>query len=163
MPISRGGGGWGPPAAAAPSGGGGGGGNDGTAPSYISALADYEVKRLATATNGKVNLNDTMPVAWQGDLGATYGSNVNITAAFSGGCWDSIGAIVYINGGGHGDSANPGVWAYNYNGTTMPTGWALLDIPPSPGSCSPNTDPTSTSPNRPVSVSYTHLRAHETN
>lgn len=153
MPISRGGGGWGPPAAAAPSGGGGGGGNDGTAPSYISALADYEVKRLATATNGKVNLNDTMPVAWQGDLGAaTYGTNVNVTAAFSGGCWDSIGAIAYIHGGGHGDSANNGTWSYNFNGTTMPTGWSILDISPSPASCTANADPTSTSPDRPVSI-----------
>ena len=152
MPISRGGGGWGPPAAAAPSGGGGGG-NDGTAPSYISALADYEVKRLATATNGKVNLNDTMPVAWQGDLGAaTYGTNVNVTAAYSGGCWDAIGAYGYIHGGGHGDSANPGLWRYNFNGTTMPEGWELLAIPASAGICSPNTDPTATSPNFPISI-----------
>lgn len=153
MPISRGGGGWGPPAAAAPSGGGGGGGNDGTAPSYISALADYEVKRLATATNGKVNLNDTMPVAWQGITGdPTYGSNFNITAAYSGGAADALGAKAFINGGGHGDSGNPGFWEYDFNGTTEPEGWSLLAISPTPGSMSANTDPTSTSPDIPVSV-----------
>ena len=151
MPISLGGGGFGPPAAAAPAPPSGGGGNDGTAPTYISALSDYQVARLTSPTNGKVHLNDTMPAAWVGVSGA-WGTNPNITAAFSGGCYDALGAFAYIHGGGHSDSANNGLWRYIFNGTTAPTGWELLDISPTPASVTANADPTSTSPNRPISI-----------
>jgi len=131
---------------------GGGGGNDGSMPEYMAAIADYEVLQLTSAANGKATLNSTMPVAWQGLTGGTYGNNANITAAFSGGACNPLDGDLYINGGGHGDSANNGLWVYRFAGTTLPTGWELLDISPSPASCSPNTDPTSTSPNRPVSI-----------
>lgn len=129
-----------------------GGGNDGTTPAYITALSDYQVARQSTVANGNATLNSTMPVAWQGLTGGTYGNNANITAAFSGGCCNALDGELFINGGGHGDSANNGLWRYIFRGTTMPTGYQLLDISPSPASVSANTDPTSTSPNRPISI-----------
>lgn len=128
-------------------------GSDGTeTPAYMAALGDYEVLQLTSAANGKATLNSTMPVAWQGLTGGTYGNNANITAAFSGGACNPIDGDLYINGGGHGDSANNGLWRYRFRGTTLPTGWELLDISPSPASVSANTDPTSTSPSRPISI-----------
>lgn len=127
------------------------GGNDGSAPAYMQAIADYEVLRLTSTANGDVTLNDTMPSAWQGLDSGTYGSNFNITAAYSGGAANPIDGDLYIHGGGHGDSANPGMWRYRFAGTTLPTGWELLAIPASAGICSPNTDPTATSPSFPVS------------
>ena len=117
---------------------GGGGGNDGSMPEYMAAIADYEVLQLTSAANGKATLNSTMPVAWQGLTGGTYGNNANITAAFSGGACNPLDGDLYINGGGHGDSANNGLWVYRFAGTTLPTGWELLDISPSPASCSPS-------------------------
>lgn len=119
----------------------------GGTPAYISALADYEVLRLATASNGNESLVDTIPAAWIGASGV--GNNNNIMAAYSGGCSDSTNKRMFIHGGGHADSAYNGLHHYDFNGTTNPTGWVLTAAPTTPGSIS-TADPQSDG--NPVSV-----------
>jgi hypothetical protein len=137
-------------ATATPTASTGSGGGD--TPTYIDDLSDYEILRLDSTNNGDVVLDDAIPAAWAGLSGGTYGNNNWITGAWSGGAYDSANALMFIHGGGHSDSANNGLYQYDFNGDTEPEGWTCLDISPTPASCSQNTDPTSTSPNRPVSI-----------
>lgn len=96
-------------------------------PDYVAAMATYTVTKFTTVSNGKPNLNDTMPSDWIAANG-TVGQNWNVMASYSGGAPDPQGRRLFFHGGGHSDSANNGIWYYDLNGIDKPTGFVLVDI-----------------------------------
>ena len=94
-------------------------------PAYLSGLPPFESRRLATASNHRPRLADVLPTEWVNAAGV--GNNINITEAYSGGAGDGERARLYVHGGGHSDSANNGLYMYDFDGTTEPTGWSFLD------------------------------------
>ena len=92
-------------------------------------MSDFQVRKLTGATfgptNGKTALHDVIPAEWQG--GHTNGklSESAIMGDWSGGRGDLAGKRLYVRGGGHGDGANNGLYYYDFNGPSKPTGWVL--------------------------------------
>lgn len=97
---------------------------DGPVPSYISSLSAYEVVSLDglnAPANANVTMMDITPVEWQtGDPGTTGLRSVII--AWNGGA-KGIGSKLFVHGGGHNDSANNGLYIYDFSGTQRPEGW----------------------------------------
>ncbi len=99
-------------------------------PEYISSMADFEVRALAgnfQPTNGKETMESVTPNEWLAndpgivDLAGTI-------VAWSGGPKASAGTKLFVHGGGHNDSANNGLYAFDFAGSAAPTGWLLEDI-----------------------------------
>jgi hypothetical protein len=93
------------------------------APAYISDLAPYQTATMSGAlapTNGIDTVRDVMPTTWQDDYGID---------AFSGGGKSMTGTRLILHGGGHSDSANNGVYAFEFAGTTRPTGFQMIAAP----------------------------------
>jgi hypothetical protein len=91
-------------------------------PAWAAGLADYEVRSLTGATYGPTNGNETInsvvPSEW-------LSSSVGLVRPWCGGAADVAGKRLFVHGGGHGDSANNGVYVYDFNGADRPTGWTL--------------------------------------
>lgn len=94
-------------------------------PAYLSGLAPFESRRLTTASNQRPRLADVLSTEWASATGV--GNNINITEAYSGGAGDGERARLYVHGGGHADSANNGLYMYDFNGNAEPNGWSVLD------------------------------------
>lgn len=93
-------------------------------PAYITALADYEVANLAGAlapTNGTSDMDSVTPTEWQNNDPGT-GDLQAVLTAWSGGA-KMLGSKLIVHGGGHTDSANNGVYIFDFSGTTAPIGW----------------------------------------
>ncbi len=99
-------------------------------PSYISSMSSYQVRALTGnfgPANGFESLHSTTPTGGAlGDWTAAYGDNVMVP--WSGGAKPLSGSKMYVHGGGHTDSANNGMYLFDYAGTTKPTGWSLAKI-----------------------------------
>jgi hypothetical protein len=96
------------------------------APAYLAGMADYEVRALTggyAPTNGNTTNADVIPAEWQ--AGGT-GTRLGTYYAFSGGFSDEQAGLLYVHGGGHGDSANNGIYYFDVNGVNAPTGWSLV-------------------------------------
>lgn len=93
---------------------------------YITSMADYEVRQMTSTyvpTNGKATIASVTPSEW---LTSDPG-NTNLPAvilSWSGGA-KGEGTTLVVNGGGHADSANNGVYVFDYSGTSAPTGWTV--------------------------------------
>jgi hypothetical protein len=93
-------------------------------PAYISALDDFEVARLdggLAPANGNVTMRDVTPAEWQSSDPGNSGLEGVITA-WNGGA-KATGASLYVHGGGHTDSANNGLYVYDFSGDASPQGW----------------------------------------
>lgn len=93
------------------------------APAWASGLSDYQVRNLTGAyapTNGKTTLASVIP---SGSWSAV--SPNGIFNAWCGGAGDTVGKRLIVHGGGHGDSANNGVYVFDFAGASLPTGWTL--------------------------------------
>jgi hypothetical protein len=93
-------------------------------------MADFEVRQMVSAyspANGFGTVMSVMPTEWQNsDPG--NGPRMVIDAWCGGG--KGKGTKLIVHGGGHNDSANNGVYVFDFNGTTRPTGWTLPSISP---------------------------------
>lgn len=101
------------------------------APSYISAMAPYEVRQMTgtlAPANGMETMVNVTPSSWlTGDPGVI--GLRGVIDAWSGG-GKGIGTRLIVHGGGHNDSANNGVYVYDFAGTSKPTGYSLPFISP---------------------------------
>jgi hypothetical protein len=96
----------------------------GTAPAYIQALADFEVASLDGArapTNGTSSLRSVTPSEWLTSDPAIVGLP-GVIVAWNGGA-KGIGSRLFVHGGGHNDSANNGLYIFDFAGGSRPTGW----------------------------------------
>ena len=117
-------------------------------PSYISSMADFQVRALQGSfapTVGEVSIQNMTPSEW---LSGDPGDLTGIIDAWSGGAKGAVGNTMYVHGGGHSDSANNGVYAFDFSGTTRPVGWTVTIS--STGAVRANT--ATYSDGRPVSV-----------
>jgi hypothetical protein len=90
-------------------------------------MAAFQVRQLSGAlapTNGKGTLQSVTPAEWLNSDPGTNGGN--IVDFWSGGIGDSATNKLYVVGGGHNNSANNGIYVFDFNGTTAPTGFSLL-------------------------------------
>jgi hypothetical protein len=97
-------------------------GQSNTAPSYIDSMSDYEVGSLEGSlgpASGKLSMESITPSEWlTNDPGWLNG----VIQAWSGGA-KGIGSKLIVHGGGHKDSANNGVYIFDFDGTDRPKGW----------------------------------------
>jgi hypothetical protein len=97
-------------------------------PAYVSDLAPFARRALTGAyapTNGKTTLRSRIDPSW-GLQAAGASSSINHIdkwLGYSGGIGDPTNGRLYCHGGGHGDSANNGLYYFDVNGTTAPTGF----------------------------------------
>lgn len=97
----------------------------GTAPSYISSMADFEVAQLDGAlapTNGKVSMESVTPSEWLNNDPSTLGLKA-VIIAWTGGAKATGASTLFVHGGGHSDGANNGLYVYDFAGGAKPTGW----------------------------------------
>jgi hypothetical protein len=97
----------------------------GTAPDYISSMADFQVVQLDGAlapTNGNVSMKSVTPSEWQTNDPSSGGLSA-VIIPWSGGAKATGGSSLFVHGGGHSDGANNGLYIYDFSGTTKPTGW----------------------------------------
>ena len=106
---------------------------NGPAPDYITSMQPFQVRGLSGSfapTNGNVSMADVTPPEWLNNDPSVLGLN-GVLAAWSGGAKSVSGTRLFVHGGGHFDSANNGLYVYDFAGTTNPTGWqAPLVISP---------------------------------
>lgn len=96
----------------------------GAIPSYIESLAPYEVRRLDgtfAPSNGNLSIRDVTPGEWISNDPGSMGL-AGVIAAWNGGA-KGIGTRLFVHGGGHTDSANNGVYTFDFSGSSRPTGW----------------------------------------
>jgi hypothetical protein len=92
-------------------------------PTYAQGMTDYQVRNLSTVSNGMTTMYAVTPTEWRGTGGDNNLSTV--INAWSGGGGDATGRRLFVHGGGHADSANNGLYVFDFNGTTQATGWTL--------------------------------------
>ena len=93
-------------------------------PEYVAALVPFEVARLdgnLAPANGNISMQDITPAEWLASDPGNSGLGGVITA-WNGGA-KSVGEKLFVHGGGHTDSANNGIYIYDFSGTSRPTGW----------------------------------------
>jgi hypothetical protein len=100
-----------------------------SAPTYISSMADFEVRQMSGSfapSSGGTTMRSVTPSEW---ISSDPGGGVEyVLAAWSGG-GKGVGTKLIVHGGGHNDSANNGVYVFDFAGTTRPAGWVTpLDI-----------------------------------
>lgn len=104
----------------------------GPAPGYIAALAPYTVVRLdgnLAPANGKISMRDITPSEWLNNDPGNTGLRA-VIIAWNGGA-KGVGSKLFVHGGGHTDSANNGLYIFDFSGTDLPKGWTTpLEISP---------------------------------
>lgn len=93
-------------------------------PVYLSGMAPYEVRALTglySPDAGNETLQDVTPAEWRTNDPGVIDLRGVIDAWCGGG--KSTSPVLLLTGGGHNDSANNGVYAYDFNGDTRPLGW----------------------------------------
>jgi hypothetical protein len=101
------------------------GAQNGPVPDYIASMAAFETRRLDgpyAPTNGNISMQSVTPSEWLNNDPSTLGLR-GVLAAWSGGGKAVSGTRMFVHGGGHNDSANNGVYIYDFGGQTNPTGW----------------------------------------
>ena len=92
-------------------------------------MSAFEVRNLTGSaygpTNGFTSLHDTLPAEWRGGNNSAINGEAAILTAWSGGRSDVAGKRLFVHGGGHSDSGNNGLYIYDFNGSTKPTGWTI--------------------------------------
>jgi hypothetical protein len=101
------------------------------APSYISSMASFQVRNLtgSFAPTDGATLQGVTPSEWVGNDPGNTGL-VSVIIAWSGGAKALTGTRLFVHGGGHHDSANNGLYIYDFSGTSRPIGWSLAAISP---------------------------------
>ena len=98
-------------------------GEGSAAPSYINSMSDYQVGSLSgslSPVNGKLSMESITPSEW---LTNDPGSGLlGVIQAWSGGA-KGIGSRLIVHGGGHNDSANNGLYIFDFDGNDRPKGW----------------------------------------
>ena len=93
-------------------------------PAYIETMSPFEIRALDgqyAPTNGNVSMDSVTPQEWLNNDPSVLGLN-GVLAAWSGGA-KSTGTQLFVHGGGHADSANNGLYIYDFSGAANPTGW----------------------------------------
>lgn len=101
-------------------------------PDYVASMADFEVRALTgsySPTNGMETMQDATPNEWNNNDPGNVGLAGTIIA-WSGGAKATTGTKLFVHGGGHNDSANNGLYVFDFSGTTAPAGWSIADISP---------------------------------
>jgi hypothetical protein len=98
------------------------------APSYIASMSAFEVRALEGAfapANGTSSMRSVTPAEWlaEGDYSLTA-----VLIAWSGGFKAIGGSRLFVHGGGHADSANNGIYVFDYAGADAPAGWSLRQL-----------------------------------
>jgi len=91
-------------------------------------MSDFQVLQMSGAlspTNGFGTIASVTPAEW---LTRDPGFGVRMIIDAWGGGGKGKGTKLIVHGGGHNDSANNGVYMYDFSGTTRPTGWTLPSI-----------------------------------
>lgn len=99
-------------------------GQNGPAPSYIESVPEYEVRSMSGSyapDNGNLSMASVTPGEWLTNDPSTIGLNA-VIIAWSGGA-KGTGSKLFVHGGGHSDSANNGLYIYDFSGDDHPTGW----------------------------------------
>lgn len=97
------------------------------APSYISSMADYQVRAMSgtyAPMNGTSTLSGIMP--------AGVFTSDDIMRPWSGGPKMTTGHKLWVHGGGHSDSNNNTISYFDFSGDTAPTGWILANAGSNP-------------------------------
>lgn len=96
-------------------------------PAYIAALAPFDALQLPVSQNGQVSIFDTLnhsvpvpgaltrPDEWLSNDPGDSGYE-QVIQAWSGGGGDGDLRTLWVHGGGHSDSANNGVYRFDFNG-----------------------------------------------
>lgn len=97
-------------------------------PDFVSGLAPFQVRNLSGPDFGPANGKETMwsvtPDEWRSS-GQPFGLD-NVLGAYSGGAGYASAKRFFVHGGGHGDSANNGVYQYELGEDSRPVGWSIL-------------------------------------
>lgn len=91
-----------------------------TMPAFIASMAPFQVRSMSGSfapSNGTSTLRSVMPSMWGGDD--------DIMRPWSGGAKSTTGTKMYVHGGGHGDSANNGLYSFDFAGNSSPAGWSV--------------------------------------
>jgi hypothetical protein len=103
-------------------------------PNYISTLAAYQVRALqgsSAPTNGSSSMASVTPSQWYpGEQCCGGGLLTGVINAWSGGAKSQVDTKLYVNGGGHVDSGNDGIYVFDFSGAANPTGWTLVGLAP---------------------------------
>ncbi|MEZ4271999.1 MAG: hypothetical protein R3C68_11390 [Myxococcota bacterium] len=87
-------------------------------------MSDYEVKSLAGSlapANGKLSMESITPSEWLTSDPSVSGLE-GVIIAWSGGA-KGMGSKLMVHGGGHNNSANNGLYIFDFDGTDRPKGW----------------------------------------
>jgi hypothetical protein len=97
-------------------------------PEYIASMSAFQVRQMTgpfAPTNGFATIASVTPDEWlKSDPG--NGLPYVIDAWCGGG--KGKGTKLVVHGGGHNNSANNGVYIFEFSGTSRPTGWTLPSI-----------------------------------
>lgn len=96
----------------------------GPLPSYIESLSPYEAARLdgtLAPASGNVSMRDITPAEWVSNDPGVVGLEA-VISAWNGGA-KSVGSQLFVHGGGHSDSANNGMYIFDFSGNERPLGW----------------------------------------
>ncbi|MEO0425290.1 MAG: kelch repeat-containing protein [Pseudomonadota bacterium] len=97
---------------------------------YIEDMEPYEVRALTGAfapTNGNETMEDATPQDWL-DNDPSVQQLRGVVRSWSGGFKAVEGTKLWVHGGGHRDSANNGIYQYDFAGTDGPVGFELISI-----------------------------------
>lgn len=98
---------------------------NGATPDYISSMSTFEVRSLDgqyAPANGNQTIESVTPAEWLNNDPSNLGVR-GVLAAWSGGAKAVSGTKLFVHGGGHYDSANNGMYIFDYAGQANPTGW----------------------------------------
>ena len=96
----------------------------GPAPSYVSGMEEFEVRRLEggfAPSNGTADILSVTPSEWITDPAGTIGVG-GVINEWAGGPKSISGTKLFVTGGGH-QSAINGLYIFDFSGTSNPTGW----------------------------------------
>lgn len=101
----------------------------GTLPSYdyLNTMTAFQVRQLSgtyAPTNGKTTIQEATPAEWLNRDPGLSGLR-SVTGKWSGGVGDPGTGKLYMLGGGHNDSANNGLYVYDFSGNLAPTGFTV--------------------------------------
>ncbi len=100
-------------------------------PDYIASMSAYDVRAMSgtyAPTNGSSSINSVTPSEWLTNDPAA--NDLGVVTPWCGAMKVLNGGTtkLFIHGGGHNDSANNGIYIFDYAGTTQPTGWSVKQL-----------------------------------
>ncbi len=101
------------------------------APRYIAEMSPFQVRNMSgtwAPENGLATIESVTPSEWRtNDPGLT--DLRGVVVAWSGGA-KGEGTRLIVHGGGHNDSANNGVYQFDFSGSDRPRGWIIAGQSP---------------------------------